>query len=406
MVTQHDSKSFMANQQRSAANAYRRHDSAGFSSLDKSDPLAEFGDSAVSEIEKGVIDVSTEVHTTHTKHPNHTAVVETCPTAITETSNCSADSPVEEVDHETLETRAIRKFYPDLSNAISQELGVISTELYSCGLIERTKLDQILAVLGISDHSKAVMVLNAALSKMEVLDTSKFHEFLQILGEHGIQEIAEQIRTYFDEQLHACEHRQRLSPVGGSDSELMCNTRPSSAGVRETGSAISHLRSRPLQSKKHYQRETSHPNLKTRTKSSGQDVQDESTVQRQVRQLNVDVLKLNKENRKLKERVQEQETTIKEQDIIIKEQDSTIKDLENDYQELLARYENLKMQKNILLTGQHSFTSSLLSLTDQEDTDYHPLAPKRNLRVRILSGWAGCQACYLKGNTHCKESTV
>ena len=400
----------MATQQQSAANAYHRHDS-GFNSLDKNDPLIDFADS-VSEKDVSGADAPSVVRTTtHGELPKHAAVVDSCPTAIAEVSNCSADPPVEEVDHETLETRAIRKFYPDLSNVISQELGVVSTELYACNLIERTKLDQILAISGISDHSKAMMVLNAVLSKIEVSDPGKFHDFLQILGKCGVQEIAERIRTNFDEQSRVCEHKQRLSPIGGSDSELLCNNstyRPSLAGEN----AISHLRSRSIQAKKHYQRETSHPNLKTRTKSSGQDMQDESTVQRQIRQLNIDVLKLNKENRKLKERVQERETTIKEKDAIIKEKDITIKeqdtaiiDLENDYQELLARYENLKMQKNILLCGQHSLTCSLLSLTDQEDTDY-PHALRHTLQVQILSCWAGCQPCRLKGNVHCKESTV
>ena len=201
--------------------ACRCHDS-GFSNLDREShcgPLADFGDGGVSEIKTGVIDMSTdapsEAHTTYAEHPNHTAAVETCPTA---TSNCSADSPVEEVDgHETLEIRAIRKFYPDLSNAISQQLVVISTELYSCDLIERAKLDQTVEVSGNSDSTKAVMVLNAALSKMEMVlnaaalskmevpdsetdQPSKFLEFIQILKKHGVKETAEGILREYQKQ--------------------------------------------------------------------------------------------------------------------------------------------------------------------------------------------------------------
>ena len=378
----------------SAANAYHRHDS-GFSSLDKTDPLADFRDSVQeSEIsEKGLLTNVTpnEVHASH-------SVLDTCPTVTTEVSNTS-DSSIENVDGETLETGAIRKFYPDLSNAISQQLDVVSTELYSCDLIERTKLDQILAISGISDLSKAIRVLNAALTKMESV-SSKFHYFLQVLEKCGLREIAEQIRANFDEQSCACaEHKRRLSPIGGSDSELMCSTthRPSSAGEN----AISRLRSRSLQAKKNYRRETSHPNHKITTKNSGSDVQDD-VVQRQVRQLNIDVLKFNKENRMLQERIQEKDNIIKEMDATIKEQDITIKDLENDYQELLASYKNLELQNNLLL----GHSQSLLSLNDQEDTDYPHALSRHTLRVRTLSGWAGCQACHRKGNTRCKESTV
>ena len=380
----------------SASNAYHRHDS-GFSSLDKNDSLADFRDSVQeSEIcEEGLLTnvapVPSEAHTSH-------SVLDTCPTVATEVSNISDSS--EDVDGETLETGAIRKFYPDLSNAISQQLDVVSTELYSCDLIERTKLDQILAVSGISDLSKAIRVLNAALTKMESV-SSKFHDFLQVLDKCGIQETAERIRVHFNEQSPVCaEHKQRLSPVGGSDSELMCSTsthRPSSAGEN----AISRLRSRLVQSKRNYRRETSHPNHKTTTKNSGSDVQDD-VVQRQVRQLNIDVLKLNKENRMLQERIQEQDNTIQEMDATIKEQNTTIKDLENDYRELLASYKNLELQNNLLL----SHSQSLLSLNDQEDTDYPHALTRHTLQVQILRGWAGCQACRLKGNTRCKESTV
>lgn len=89
-------------------------------------------------------------------------------------------------------------------------------------------------------------------------------------------------------------------------------------------------------------------------------------------------------------------------DATIKEQDITIKDLENDYQELLASYKNLELQNNLLL----GHSQSLLSLNDQEDTDYPHALSRHTLRVRTLSGWAGCQACHRKGNTRCKESTV
>ena len=277
---------------------------------------------------------------------------------------------------------------------------MLSSELYSCDLIERTKLDQILAVTGISDHSKAIRVLNAALTKMELV-SSKFHEFLWALEKCGIQEIAGKIRQKFDEQSRARELKQRLSPIGGSDGELMFSTvyTPSLTGERY---------------KKRYRRETSHPNnLKITTRSnSGQDVQDK-VVQCQVRQLNIDVLKLSKENRRLQDRIQEQDNTIREldrtirkQDTTIKEQDTTIRDLENGYQELLASFRNLEMQNNLLLGR----SRSLLSLNSQEYTDYpHALNFTRHtLQVGIAGGrgWSDCQACHRKGNTRCKESTV
>lgn len=395
----------------SAASAYRRHDS-GFSSLDKNDSLSDFRDS-VQETEIGVSGITTcDVGAARTELPVHVvdahvhSVSDTCPrpTTTTEVSDISDRSSVEEFDGETLETGAIRKCYSDLSNAISQQLDVVSSELYSCDLIERTKLDQILAVSGISDRSMAIRVLNAALTKMESV-SSKFHEFLSVLEKCGICEIAERIRAKFDEQSRAHELKQRLSPVGGSDGELMCNTghRPSLAGDRH---------------KKHYRRETSHPNLKITMKNnySGRDVQDD-VVQRQVRQLNIDVLKLSKENRRLQQKIEEQENTIKEmdaaiqkQDTTIMEQDATIKDLKNSYHELLASYRNLEIRNNLLL----SHSRSLLSLNSQEDTDYpYVLSRTRHtLRAGILStrghtrGWAGCEACCRRGNTRCRESTV
>ena len=111
----------------------------------------------------------------------------------------SFDDPqnsVEDVDGETLETEAIRKVYPDLSNAVSQQLDVVSTELYSRELIERTKLDQTVENSGNSDHLKTIKVLNAALAKMGSAP-SKFDDFLKTLEKCGFQEIAVQIRENY-----------------------------------------------------------------------------------------------------------------------------------------------------------------------------------------------------------------
>jgi hypothetical protein len=251
----------------------------------------------------------------------------------------SSDSSVEEFDGgETLETGAIREYYSDLCDAVSQELDQLSTELYSRKFIERTKLDQILEVSGTPVYSKAVRVLSAASTKIALVP-SMFHDFFQALEKCGIYKIIEQIRAHFDKQSRAyMEHKQRQSPIGGSDDELTAH-RPSSAGPGEN--SISHL----THQKKDYQRGTSHPNPKTTIKSSGQD----SVVQRQVTQLNIEVLQLNKQNRMLRKRIQEKDdiiqklnATIKEQVATIEEQDTTIKSLQNENQELVASNMNLE----------------------------------------------------------------
>ncbi len=393
-------------QRQSAASAYRRHDS-GFSSLDKNDSLADFRDS-VQEKEIGEKDVikpsASEAHTLQNELP----VDLQCSTAIA--MGISSDSSVEECDGgETLETGAIREYYSDLCNAVSQELDQLSTELYSRKFIERTKLDQILEVSGTPVYSKAVRVLNAASTKIASVP-SMFHDFLQALEKCGICKITEQIRAYFDKQSRAyMEHKQWQSPIGGSDDELTAH-RPSSAGPGENSTSR-------LMHKKDYQRGTSHPNPKITIKSSGKDVQD-SVVQRQVTQLNIEVLQLNKQNRMLRKRIQEKDNIIKELDATIKEQvatieeqDTTIQSLQNENQDLVASNMNLERQKSLLL----SHSRSLHSLNGEEDID-HPHAllnprtsTRHTLRVGIpLSGrgWAGCRACRRKGNTRCKESTV
>ena len=107
-------------------------------------------------------------------------------------SNCySSDSSLEEFDGgETLETGAIREYYSDLCNAVSQELDLLSTELYSRKFIERTKLDQILEVSGTSVYSKAVRVLSAASNKIAAVP-SMFHDFIQALEKCGVCEITQ-----------------------------------------------------------------------------------------------------------------------------------------------------------------------------------------------------------------------
>ena len=388
-------------QQQSAANAYRRHDS-GFSSLDKNDSLANFRDSVqekeICDSEKEVVTPgdaaprASEAHTLENRLPVDLHV--TCPTAM---SNCySSDSSLEEFDGgETLETGAIREYYSDLCNAASQELDILSTELYSRKFIERTKLDQILEVSGNSVYCKAVRGLSAASNKIAAVP-GMFHDFLQALEKCGICEVTQRIKTYFDEQSRAyMEQKQRLPPIGGSDGELTAH-RPSSAGPGEN--AISESCSR---------------HKTQRTKSFGrQDVQGDSVVQRQVRQLNIEVLQLSKENRMLRAKIQEKDNTIKELDASI----AKLKSLENDYEELLASHKNLEMQNSYLL----GHSRSLRSLNGEEDID-HPhalLSPstcrsttRHTLRVGIpLShgghGWAGCRVCHQKGNTRCKESTV
>ena len=386
--------------QQPAANAYRRHDS-GFSSLDKNDSLANFRDSVqekeTSDREKEDLvtpgDVAPgEAHALQNGLP--VDLHGTCPAAM---SNCySSDSSLEEFDGgETLETGAIREYYSDLCNAVGQELDLLSTELYSRKFIERTKLDQILEVSGTSVYSKAVRVLSAASNKIAAVP-SMFHAFLQALEKCGVREITQRIKAYFDEQSRAyMEQKQRLPPIGGSDDELTAQ-RPSSAGPGEN--TISESPSR---------------HKTQRTKSFGrQDVHGDSVVQRQVRQLNIEVLQLSKENRTLRAKIQEKDNTIKEQDATI----AKLKSLENDYEELLASHKNLEMQNSYLL----GHSRSLRSLNGEEDID-HPhtlLSPstcksttRNTLRVVIpLShdghGWAGCQACRRKGNTRCKESTV
>lgn len=119
--------------------------------MDKGDSVSCFRDGA-QESETSVKEVLINVAPSEAGTQQQTEfpvreVLETCPTATAEERN-SSDSSAEEADGETLETGAIRKFYSDLSNAISQQLDVVSTELYQCGLIERPQLDQILAISG------------------------------------------------------------------------------------------------------------------------------------------------------------------------------------------------------------------------------------------------------------------
>ena len=385
----------MAALRRSAASAYRRHDS-GFGSLEKNGPsdfqLQVGGVYSYSRSGKEVIECSSsvvcsctgdcecegmcnktadnigtdapsEAHTEPSEFPEH--VVDTCPGTATDVNN-----PMEEVDYETLETGAIRKFYSDLCKVISQEVDIVSTELYSCKLIERTKLDQILELTGNSNYPKAAMVLNTVLTKLESAPSRRmFDDFIQILEKCGVQEIAEQIRASYDKQLR--QHKQRPSPIGCSDIELMS---PSLVGK----SPASFLSS-TVPAKTQYRRETSHPSPRT-SKRYEHDTQDDVIVHHQVRQLNIEVLKLQGEKRKLEKKVKEQKYIIDK--------------IENDYQELLARNRNLEMQNHFL--RQQSL--SLLSLTD-DDTD----CPRT---LCTLLGWTGCQSCYLKGNTQCKESTV
>ena len=140
---------------------------------------------------------------------------------------------LEEVDGEISETEAIRPIYPKLGVAISQQLDVVSAQLYSCELIERSKQDQIRTALGVSDFSKALDILKIVLFKIESdSDPSKqLHNFLHTLEECGIREIAKQIRKNYTDGNEASESQVMLHPAAyyspNSPSTSRCHLRNS-----------------------------------------------------------------------------------------------------------------------------------------------------------------------------------
>lgn len=310
---------------------------------------------------------------------------------------------LEEVDYDTLETGAMRNFYSELSEQICHQLHQISSELYSKRLIELPTLEQALELSGEFVQVKAVKVLNAVVTKVKS-SPNLFTLFIRILEKCGFEEIAERMKSSYEElKASIC----RPTPVGNSDSELVkdvetpmdtnhTSSREALSGVKVTKSNLRRgeslpatkssrrppLSASPMRSYNSTLRQQYSIDADESDEQMGE-MPDHKTLQQQVLQLNIEVLKLKKLNRKLKKKVHEHEATI------------SILDNENTW--LVAKVKNLEVQNSILLHQQSlDSTGCELSQVTEEETD-HP---------EILKFWVGCQSCYKKGNIWCRETVV
>lgn len=169
---------------------------------------------------------------------------------------------LEEVDYDTLETGAIRNFYSELSEQICHQLHQISSELYSKRLIEHPILEQAFELSGDFIQTKAVKVLSAVVTKVKS-SPSLFTLFIQILEKCGLEEIAERIKSSYEELKISV---RRPTPVGNSDSELGKRVEmPLDAKNTASREALSRVKV----TKSDYRRGESHPSDKA-TKNSRQ----------------------------------------------------------------------------------------------------------------------------------------
>ena len=323
-------------------------------------------------------------------------------------SSCAVDSSREEVDFaETPETLAVRKCYPQLSGEISLQLMEMSTELYARSLIDQPILNQVLEVNSDTAHVKALKVLNAVGTRLNLTyndsltmvttsptPSKQFEDFVKVLEKLGLDGIARRVRDSYAESV--IEAKNNRPPLTGNSDKKFKQSRRSSV--------LTQYRNPPSKSvQDSFKRGTSHPAYtpssyrrskwrENQSHSADADVstdeEEEGTTDpkmrwKQVIQSNAEAIKFKLTIKKLKKK--------------IKKQKETITQLRNDNEELVVKMNNLEVQNNLLLVRQSSLISTG-TITDLE-TDF-PDCPT------VTAIWSGCQYCYKKGNVFCKESIV
>ena len=288
----------------------------------------------------------------------------------------------DEVDFETLETRAIREFYSELSKRIENQLNEVSGQLYSKRLIGQAVLQQVIEVAGDSNQTKALKVLNAVENEVSACQ-SKFEAFLGVLEKCDLEDSAESVRAFYNKMT-------RLSPIGNSDSEMFRNS-PSETPLRRSQTLKSKVLKRgdshpvgTTSDRQHHLKRTNRHSIDAQTNnvlplSDEEGAAGDRNIERlQVLQLNIEVLELKQTIRKLNKTINLYKTT------------NTNLQVEN--KELVARMRNLELQNKLLLRQQSLIRQ--YELTDDDDDIDYP-GPGRP-----------CQSCCIIGNFQCKESVL
>ena len=89
----------------------------------------------------------------------------------------------EEVDYESPETMAIRPMYSRLIDLFTHQIDQLASEFYQEGLLEISEFSTIVDCVGKSCSSRAIQLLQAAMSKIRVA-SKNFHTFVRVLENH------------------------------------------------------------------------------------------------------------------------------------------------------------------------------------------------------------------------------